>query len=270
MTSTRRRACWSMPTIPPPGRTSPSSSGATPMATGGRGASANCSRTRTGDARQLRPHPARRHQRLRAATLPRLQALKLPAGDRAAPALALLRDWSGDMTMARPQPLIFNAWRQLFVAEVLRRNNIQEEDAPVIDDNFMLSLLGPNATPAAQAMWCGGGCDPILRETLDDAVAALQRRFGGDPASWRWGNVHAAIFAHPLLARLPLIGELGHRLNSRAGRRHHGRSFRPSARLSRILEASRRCAGRSSARSSTSPTSTEAGSSSPPGSRAIC
>jgi penicillin G amidase len=141
--------------------------------------------------------------------LPRMLAVPMPAGA-AAQAVALLRDWSGDMTMARPQPVIFNAWRQVFIAEVLQRNGVAAQGAPMLEDNFMFSLLGPDATPAAQAMWCGdAGCGAVLRDALDVAVAGLQQRYGADPANWRWGEVHAAIFAHPLFSRLPLIGGLG-------------------------------------------------------------
>ena len=47
-----------------------------------------------------------------------------------------------------------------------------------------------------------------LRTALDEAVRDLARRFGDDPARWRWGEAHPAVFAHPMLRRLPISGAL--------------------------------------------------------------
>jgi penicillin amidase len=140
--------------------------------------------------------------------IPRLRALTLPANDPAAPALAVLQNWSGEMTMDRPQPLIFNAWMRAFTSEILRRNHIAEDDAPVTDD-FQISLLGVQATPAALAMWCNGNCTSALHAALETAFTQLSRTYGNNPDSWRWGTAHAALFAHPLLGYLPLIGRFG-------------------------------------------------------------
>ena len=144
-----------------------------------------------------------------AAELPRLRKLKVPAGDPAAKAAALLENWAGEMTLDRPQPLIFTAWNRAIIALILKENGLSLGDAPIEENNFLLSLLGPNATTAAQAMWCGGDCNPVLLAALDGAMRPLRRRYGADPAAWRWGAAHPAIFAHPLLSRLPLIGALG-------------------------------------------------------------
>ena len=68
---------------------------------------------------------------------------------------------------------------------------------------FVAYVLSP-----AGAHWCGGDCTAMLQAALADAVADLTRRFGNDPAQWRWGEAHPAIFAHPLLRPLPVLGPL--------------------------------------------------------------
>jgi penicillin amidase len=73
--------------------------------------------------------------------------------------------------------------------------------APVSD--FVASVLAPSG-----AHWCDGGCGPMLRDALDEAVRELTARFGDDPATWRWGEVHQAVFAHPMLRNVPLLGSL--------------------------------------------------------------
>ncbi len=147
------------------------------------------------------------------AMLPQMLALDLPSNDPAQAGLALLRNWHGEMAMDAPQPLIFNAWTREMLLETLQRNGFDPGDAPVLDDNFLYSLLGPGEPAAARNLWCGqgggGDCRPLLRASLDAAFAELRQRYGNDPKTWRWGDAHPAIFAHPLLGSLPVIGRFG-------------------------------------------------------------
>jgi penicillin amidase len=46
----------------------------------------------------------------------------------------------------------------------------------------------------------------VLRAALEATVTDLATRFGPDPAAWRWGEAHQAVFANPFLRNLPLIG----------------------------------------------------------------
>jgi len=62
-------------------------------------------------------------------------------------------------------------------------------------------------TPAG-AWWCGGECGPQLADALKAAVTALTAQHGPAPAGWRWGAVHQAVFAHPLLSQIPLLRAL--------------------------------------------------------------
>ena len=115
-------------------------------------------------------------------------------------ALGLLHGWDGSAVMDSPAPLIFNAWMDAFYSAVLRHANLTAGvGAPVSD--FVASVLSP-----AGAHWCGGDCTAMLRDSLTEAVGNLSARYGDDPASWRWGDVHQAIFAHPFLRTLPVLG----------------------------------------------------------------
>ncbi len=117
-------------------------------------------------------------------------------------AQGLLRDWDGAMTIDAPQPLIFNAWLQYFYGRVLQQGEI-----PVNDGGPLLEFVGYVLSPAG-AHWCGGDCTSMLQASLADAVGDLTRRYGNDPTQWRWGEAHPAIFAHPMLRRLPILGKL--------------------------------------------------------------
>jgi penicillin amidase len=115
-------------------------------------------------------------------------------------AQGLLRDWDGAMTIDAPQPLIFNAWLHYFYGRVLEQGGIA-----VNDGGPLLEFVGYVLSPAG-AHWCGGDCTSILQTSLTDAISDLVRRFGNDPTQWRWGDAHPAIFAHPMLRPLPILG----------------------------------------------------------------
>ena len=89
--------------------------------------------------------------------------------------------------------------------------------APVSD--FVASVLSP-----AGAHWCDGDCAPMLRDSLADAVSDLSARFGDDPAAWRWGEAHQAMFAHPMLRNIPVLGIAHHDQHPQPRRRQHARS----------------------------------------------
>jgi penicillin amidase len=102
--------------------------------------------------------------------------------------------------MGSPAPLIFNAWMQAFYTAVLRHADLTGGiGAPVSD--FVALVLSP-----AGAHWCGGDCAPMLRDALADAVKDLNAHFGDDPSAWRWRDVHEAVFAHPFLRTVPVLG----------------------------------------------------------------
>ena len=114
----------------------------------------------------------------------------------------MLRDWEGAMTEDAPQPLLFTAWMDAFHRAVLARAGLtREASAPVFD--FVPYVLSPEG-----ASWCGGDCSALLKSTLDDTMSSLAARFGSDPSSWRWGVVHQAVFAHPFLRYVPVVGAL--------------------------------------------------------------
>lgn len=106
------------------------------------------------------------------------------------------------MTMDAPQPLIFNAWISRFYALLLQQHGIPMADGGPLPD-FVAWVLSP-----AGAHWCDGDCAPVLAKALQTATDQLTARFGDDPAAWRWGAAHQAVFAHPILSHIPVLGAL--------------------------------------------------------------
>jgi penicillin amidase len=136
--------------------------------------------------------------------LPIFAALPRQPGQ-AGEAQALLATWHGAMDESAPQPLIFNAAIQLFVTQVLQAAHVPERDSGPWA-GFAAFLLTPQG-----GAWCGGDCRPALARALHDSVVQLAQQYGGVPASWRWGEAHKAVFSHPILGDLPVLGAVASR-----------------------------------------------------------
>ena len=136
-----------------------------------------------------------------------------PAPGTPAAALDLLRHWNGAMARNLPQPLIFNAWLRRFRALLFARLGVPDNGAAP-GPEFLAGVLAHEGNSS----WCGpdpanadatpGPCAPLLTTALSQAVSELAARYGSDPAAWRWGRAHPAVFVDPVLARLPLLGWL--------------------------------------------------------------
>ena len=107
-----------------------------------------------------------------------------------------------------PEPLIYSAWMAQLQARL-----VQDELGPLTDS---LTRLRPAFIDAVfrntggAGVWCDvvqsapvESCATIARQALDAAILDLSGRFGGDVASWRWGDVHEARHEHPALGRMP-------------------------------------------------------------------
>lgn len=131
--------------------------------------------------------------------LPILLAVPMPAGaDRLQ---GMLRDWDGTMAVDRPQPLIFNAWIAEFYRQALRAVGVAPEQGGPVTDFVAHALRSPGPGGADQR-------NVLLRDSLVAAGKTLTERFGADPGAWTWGAAHIALFQHPVLRALPVLGTL--------------------------------------------------------------
>jgi penicillin amidase len=126
-------------------------------------------------------------------------------------ALDLLRTWHGKMTRSAPQPLIFNAWMQRFAINLMDSAGVPISEAGSRME-FVAAVLS-----GAEADWCVPDCTQALSAALEQSLTDLARTQGSNPVRWRWGKLHRAIFSHPLLGPIPVIGRLTTRRISTAG-----------------------------------------------------
>lgn len=129
---------------------------------------------------------------------------------RAREAAKLLAAWDGRAARERPEPLIFAAWLEQMWHDVLADE--LGDDFPAFQrprPQVLAGILTRNrhwcddiATPEAES------CEQISARALERAVRTLTERHGAIIANWKWGDDHQAVFAHPVLRHIPVLGTL--------------------------------------------------------------
>jgi penicillin amidase len=139
-----------------------------------------------------------------AALRPYLLAAAQPQTDPERKALELVRSWDLRFTPESAGATIFQAWHAKLLPDIV---------ADEMGDDLMKAYRGfaTNQTPMFTALmktpdhpWFDDRRtkdkvetrDDIIRRAFREAVADLGQRLGDDPADWRWGKLHRAVFAH--------------------------------------------------------------------------
>ncbi|HEX5079121.1 MAG TPA: penicillin acylase family protein, partial [Geminicoccaceae bacterium] len=137
--------------------------------------------------------------------------LEAPAqSEAAAAARARLAAWDAVMRPDAAEPLIFAAWYR-----ELSRKIYADELGDLfyaywgVRPQFMEFVL------RRRQLWCDDvdtaaveTCAMQATTALELALADLKRRFGADPAGWRWGAAHPARMQHAVFKDQPLLGWL--------------------------------------------------------------
>ena len=153
-------------------------------------------------------------------------------------ALALLANWDGAMSEHLPEPLIHAAWMR-----ALQDRLVRDDLGPLADeltDFYPRFIERVFRNQAGASAWCDirqsapvETCTQIARQALDAALLDLTARFGPDPESWRWGDLHRARHVHPALGDMRGISYLVNLIQptsgadssiARAGFLGHGRN----------------------------------------------
>jgi len=129
--------------------------------------------------------------------------------ERGRQAAALLNAWDRQMHRGAPEPLIYQAWLWALGEAIL---------ADELGPDY-LNYLGSGSYTLERILehdsaWCDDietseveDCARQVPAALEVALDYLVERFGDDMASWRWGDAHSARFSHPVLSRIPVIGD---------------------------------------------------------------
>jgi penicillin amidase len=158
-------------------------------------------------------------------SLPGLEAARRlgklsPRHQRERSALERLRSWDGRLDRETIAGTIYQAFLLRLAREVARATigdrDLCERWLDRADNGFMPHITSPWRWHA-HLMWLweegdemliGRPWDELVLEALAGALDDLESRFGIDPEGWRWGDVHAMEFPHPLGEANPLLRRL--------------------------------------------------------------
>ena len=101
--------------------------------------------------------------------------------------------WDGNLTRDSKLALIYEVWS----ARLSGKLTAKLFPFPRTNPRSVLARLKNNPQ-----------LDEILSKSLDEAITEIERRLGPDQSKWSWGQIHRAIFRHPLklAARPPGLG----------------------------------------------------------------
>lgn len=142
--------------------------------------------------------------------------LAVPAKNpRAAKAVAMLKSWKHEMKRDRPEPLIYATW-QRHLAQALISDELGGRKA----HDYQRLVHRPGAKFLVRALierkrWCDDirtdeteSCPHMLEKSLTSALDELAAALGPALSDWRWGDMHRAVFAHPVLSHVPVVARL--------------------------------------------------------------
>ncbi len=135
---------------------------------------------------------------------------------------ARLGAWDGVMAADRAEPLIMVAWMSAFASR-LAGDELADLggqfmglrpiffDRVLADENGAGRWCDDQTTPQKET------CPDLLGESLTMALADLEKRFGSDPDTWRWGEAHTAAHGHMPFGAVPGLSGLFSRTVETAG-----------------------------------------------------
>lgn len=133
------------------------------------------------------------------ALVPLLRDLSLPSGP-AARARELLRDWNYVLDKDSIPAGIYAMWHRRLIANTRQRLTPQALRARANDITVKRVIDALHAPDMRFGERPTEARDALLALSLDEAVAELMKRFGADPANWKYGQpgFHHALIRHPM------------------------------------------------------------------------
>jgi len=133
-----------------------------------------------------------------------LAGVNAPAGSPAAAALAALRSWDHRSERESTGAAVFNVWFHKHVRPAVVRRLAPPAAVGLLGDGDSAAIIDLLENPGDRlGAEPGRARDELFLTTLEAAAAELSSRLGSNPAEWRWGKLHHAMFNHPLADAFP-------------------------------------------------------------------
>lgn len=125
-----------------------------------------------------------------------LNNVPVPADAETKQGLDLLKDWDGNETVESPEAALFEVWFSKHLRTGLVKAALDPQAAKLVGEGDVERVIQVLENPEG---WLSRTArDQVLTDTLKMAVIQTKELLGQDPAAWQWGNLHKAVFTHPL------------------------------------------------------------------------
>ena len=150
-----------------------------------------------------------------ATIVPILVAAGTAAGGDAAQASRLLQGWNGEMSTDSTAAAVYEVAVGTLIRETLEpvlgkdlyaiyRGNYSSSGLYTVLLNQLAVPTPPFFGTSLADLGTTSRRDAAVARALADAMSQLRTQLGPDTATWRWGSLHTAHFAHPLASVSPL------------------------------------------------------------------
>jgi penicillin amidase len=116
------------------------------------------------------------------------------------PYVEMLTSWDGTLTKDSRAAALYEVWLTKLGPTVFKPH-VPTKSWPLVATHISL-VKTIEVLKEARPRWFGpnarAGRDRALLQSLEEAVAEAQTKFGRDAAKWRWGSLHVAPFRHAL------------------------------------------------------------------------
>jgi penicillin amidase len=131
---------------------------------------------------------------------------RLPADPRHAVLLSLFKGWDHRLDVGSAPAAMFEVWwmkhlRPALLARFAPNDTVRQLLLPGDFDRLLALLQAPEPAWSAQER------DALMVSSLEKGWADCAARLGADPAKWRWGDLHKALFEHAASRVKPTVDD---------------------------------------------------------------
>ena len=127
--------------------------------------------------------------------------------------LALLKAWDGSMRTDSAAAALYEVWSSATLKKALTDKVLASNERAFAKDTSATRMLAVLESP--EGWMSTADRDQLLLTSIAPAMQWLQGKLGADAKGWTWGDLHQAIFVHPLAGVVD--GTQRQRLNVGAG-----------------------------------------------------
>ncbi|MEA1786077.1 penicillin acylase family protein [Arenibacter sp. GZD96] len=116
-----------------------------------------------------------------------------------------LNQWGGEYNLESSEATIYNRWIYFYLKYTFEDELGEDRFQQMLNTHFLKRLIAPMADKEYSIWWDDVTTENVIETKKDivnrsfgEAIASLEKDFGGQMSNWNWGKVHTLEHAHPI------------------------------------------------------------------------